>query len=73
MTIETVRELCHAPDFRPFTIRLTDGRAISVPQRDFIAIGPRGRTVFVYDEHERFSIIDVALIAQIEAGNGQRR
>lgn len=72
MAIDSVRELCHATAFQPFTIRLTDGRAISVPHRDFIAIGPRGRTVIVYDEQERFSIIDVPLITQIELGNGQR-
>ena len=35
-------------DFRPFTVRLSDGREFVVPHRDFIAFNPK--IVVVIDE-----------------------
>ena len=35
--------------FHPFTLRLSDGREVPVPQRDFIAIHPR--VVVIIDQN----------------------
>ena len=79
MTTEHVRTLYSAQPFQPFTIHMADGRSISVPHQEFLALGPTGRSVFVYRPDESFHIIDLLLITDIEvtspllgAGNGER-
>lgn len=66
MTIESIREATHAEPFRPFTLRLAGGPTIKVAHPDFIAIGPKGRTVFVYGEDESFKVVDVMLVTELE-------
>jgi hypothetical protein len=39
-----------AEPFRPFTLRLVDGRSIHVPSRDYIAHAPGGPIAFVMME-----------------------
>jgi hypothetical protein len=73
MTIEQVRGLYQARPFHPFVMHLADGREIPVPHQEFMAIGPTGRTVFVYDEHESFNIVDLLLVTDIRAENGSKR
>ncbi|MBU6401176.1 MAG: hypothetical protein KGS61_12735 [Verrucomicrobia bacterium] len=68
MTMEQIRELVDATPFQPFTIHLADGQSVRVPHPDFIAIGPRGRTVIVYRSDERFRIIDVMLVTELRVG-----
>lgn len=75
MTIERIRTLCEQRPFQPFTIRLADGRRIPVPHRDFIALGPGGRTLLVYEPDESFHIVDLLLVTDLHvaaasAGNG---
>lgn len=36
MTIDSIRSLINLTPFKPFVIHLADGRAVSVPHRDFI-------------------------------------
>ena len=73
MTIEKVREVYRAEPFRPFIMNLADGRHISVPHREFMAIGPTGRTVIVYDEDDAHNIIDLLLVTDIRVENGSKR
>jgi len=66
MTIEAIREAVHAEPFRPFKLRLAGGPSIPVLHPDFIAFGPKGRTVVVYREDDTFKILDTLLVTEIE-------
>jgi hypothetical protein len=72
MTGEQFRAVLHQMPFRPFTIRMADGRASEVRHRDFVAISPAGRTVFVYESEEAFSVLDLLLMTelQVSGANG---
>lgn len=50
--------------FKPFAIRLSDGRRFVVPQRDFIAFTPR--KIAVFDEQGVSHIINVLHIVSID-------
>ena len=50
--------------FKPFAIRLSDGRRFVVPQRDFIALTPR--KIAVFDERGVSHIINVLHIVSID-------
>jgi hypothetical protein len=66
MTVDAIREFYDSQPFRPFMLHLADGRSVSVMHREFMAIGPRGRTVFVYRPDESFNVVDVMLVTDIE-------
>ena len=48
--------------FRPFSIRMADGRAFDVGHPDFVAMSPTGRTIIVYQENDNFSVLDLPLM-----------
>jgi hypothetical protein len=67
VTKEAIKLRVDANPFRPFTLRLTDGRACEVPARDFVSLSPSGRTLVVYTpDGEGVRLLDVALITEIE-------
>ena len=66
MTIEAIREAVHAEPFCPFILRLAGGPTIKVPHPDYIAYGPKGRTVVVYRDDDSFKIVDTRLVTEIE-------
>ncbi len=70
MMIERFRDLYGAQPFRPFVIHLADGREIRVHHREFLALGPTGRTVIVYQPDESFSIVDLLLVTDLEIRTG---
>lgn len=65
MTTEQLRSAREVNPFRPFKIRLSDGRSLRVPHRDYLSLSPGGRTVIVYHADEAFSIIDLFLVAEL--------
>jgi hypothetical protein len=65
MTIEAIKEAVHAQPFRPFVLRLAGGSEITVSHPDYIALGPRGRTLIVYGPDESWRVLDVVLIGEI--------
>ncbi len=68
MTKETIKEYLQAAPFRPFTVRLTDGRPCEVPARDFAHLSPTGRTLVVFTGGgDGVRVLDVALITESEA------
>jgi hypothetical protein len=68
MTKEAIKEHLEAVPFRPFTVRLTDGRPCLVPARDFAHLAPNGRTLVVFTAGgDGVRVLDVALITEIEA------
>lgn len=65
MTIEQMRATREAHPFRPFTLRLADGRSFRIQHRDYISMSPGGRTVIVYQTDESFSILDLLLVTEL--------
>ena len=66
MTIQAIREAAHAEPFQPFALRLAGGPVIKVSHPDYIAFGPKGRTVIVYKSDESFKVVDVILVTELE-------
>jgi len=66
MTIEQLDNVHHAQPFRPFTIRMGDGRSFYVEHPDFISRSRTGRTVIVHGPNESFSILDLLLATELE-------
>ncbi len=66
MTAEQLRTMRDANPFRPFIIHLADGRAFTVPHRDFVSQSPGGRTIIVYGSDESFSVLDLFLVTELE-------
>ncbi|HEV3081893.1 MAG TPA: hypothetical protein VGY66_19090 [Gemmataceae bacterium] len=67
MTAEQLRGMREANPFRPFTLHLADGRALTVPHRDFVSQSPGGRTIIVYRSDEAFSVVDLYLVTEVQA------
>lgn len=66
MTIDAIKESVHTEPFHPFGMRLADGKVVKVGHPDYIAFGPKGRTVVVYGQDDSFRIVDVMLVTAIE-------
>jgi hypothetical protein len=71
MTTEQFRAMLHQQPFRPFVIRMADGRAFEVAHRDFVAVSPTGRTIIVYQDNENFSVLDLLLMSELQVVNGR--
>jgi hypothetical protein len=73
MTIDQFRNTLRLQPFRPFKIRMADGRSFEVSHPDFIAQSPSGRTVIVFQPDESYSVLDLLLMSELEvsAGNSQ--
>ncbi len=73
MTSEQFKSTMRLQPFRPFTIRMADGRAFPVDHPDFIALSPSGRTVIIFQRDDSYSILDLLLMSELEiaATNGQ--
>jgi hypothetical protein len=55
---------------------LADGREIPVQSREFISPAPSGRTVMVWQPDDRFNIVDLLLVTDLEfnqPANGSRK
>ena len=68
MTVQQLRAAIQASPFRPFTIRMADGRSFDIHHPDFLLLTPGGRTAFACRSEEEFSIVDVMLMTEIEFG-----
>ena len=66
MTIEQLRNVHQARPYRPFTIHMADGRALHVPHSEFLSHSASGRTVIVYHDDEKFRIVDLLLVNEVE-------
>lgn len=71
MTIEQFKTTLHLQPFRPFTIRMADGRTLQVSHPDFVAQSPSGRTVIVFQPDESYSVLDLLLMTELQVANGQ--
>jgi hypothetical protein len=66
MTIESLTRAYTAQPFRPFVLRLADGRALPVPHPEFLAFNPRGRMAFVMDDRDGGSWVDLLLVVSLD-------
>ena len=74
ITKEAIKERVTAAPFRPFSVRLTDGRSYPVPGPDYASVSPNGRLLTIYtDGGNGLKILDVALITEIEITAGDKR
>lgn len=68
-----MKQVLDADPFRPFVLRLADGRAIRVLNPHNVAFLGNGRTLFVaHHKSEQFELIDLLLITSIVLGGASR-
>jgi hypothetical protein len=73
MTTEQFRSTHQLRLFRPFTIRMADGRTFEVPDPDFAAQSPSGRTVIVFSEDDSYSVLDLLLMTELDVHSSNGR
>ncbi len=66
MTVNKLKEVYDLEPFRPFTLRLADGRAIPVLHREFMMAAPSGQVVVVMQPDDTMNIIDLNLVTDIK-------
>jgi hypothetical protein len=59
MTTDQFEATLHQMPFRPFTIRMADGRSFDVVHRDFVSRSPSGRTVIIFGKDEDYCALDL--------------
>ena len=64
MDIAAIRSLRRAEPFRPFVLRLVDGRKIRVRERESLAVGKN--SVAVIGAKEEIEIVDPSHVVAIE-------
>ena len=71
MEIEGLREAVRRQPFKPFTLRLSDGRAMPAPHPEFLAIGPN--VVILAQQNDSWMEIDPFMIVSLGyEGKGRR-
>jgi len=71
MTIDGLREWLDAVPFRPFVMRLSNGREVRVRHPELVARSPSGRTVIVYTAGDAFEMVDLLHVASIVRTTGK--
>ena len=69
MTVEQFRATLQQSPFRPFVIHMADGRRFDVTHRDFVALSKSGRTIIVFEDDEKYSVLDLLLMSELEVSN----
>lgn len=65
MDANAIREALHLHPFKPFTLRLADGRALQVPHPDFVAVSTR-RVIVINSADESMSVLEPILIVSLD-------
>jgi hypothetical protein len=53
-------------------MQLIDGRLITVMQRDYLLVSPRGRTACVFRPDDSMSFVDLGLVRDVEVRSNRR-
>jgi hypothetical protein len=70
-TLNQVRAALRNQPFRPFKVKLADGRTFFVPHPELCSMDPRGRELVIHDD-EGMSLIEMGLVAEVRIpGLGQ--
>ncbi len=66
MTTEQLRRTHQEAPFRPFSIRMADGRKFPIPHPDFLSFSPVGRTAVIFHDDGSASIVNLLLMTELE-------
>jgi hypothetical protein len=64
LSLKTIRERLHKVPFKPFEMRLSDGRRVPIVHPDFVALG--GSVVVITDEEDGVREVDALHVASLE-------
>ena len=69
-----LEEMLKAQPFRPFALRLADGKLVPVRHPEFAFLSPKKRTLHVYQNSndDEFDLIDVMLVTALETLHDRR-
>jgi hypothetical protein len=73
MNVKNIREFCEEKPFKPFDVRLADGRAIPVEHPELVLYPPTGQEVIIYQPDNSFDFIGVFQITSLKKTEGGRR
>jgi hypothetical protein len=65
MTMESLDRAYRANPFKPFSLRLADGRTLPVRHPEFLAFNPKGRIAVVVDERDGAEHVDLLLVVSL--------
>lgn len=68
MTADQVLRLQNAAPFKPYWMRLADGRSISIQHPDFVSVSDDDEIISVDDDSGGVEIIDLALVISLRYG-----
>ena len=71
LSLKTIRERLHKVPFKPFEMRLTDGRRIRIVHPDFVALG--GSVVVVTDETDGVQEVDALHVVSLDPLSRQKK
>ena len=66
MTSEQLKATIRQQPFRPFSIRMVDGRSFSVAHPDWVMVSPTGRTAIIFEKDDSYSVVDLMLMSELE-------
>jgi hypothetical protein len=72
MRVDEIRHYHAVRPFRPFTLRVADGREYVVRHPEFLSISMTGRTVVVSTPDDHHEVIDMLMITSVHLGNGRK-
>jgi len=72
LTRDRLYDVWRARPFRPFVLRMADGRSTRVRRPEFVCRSQDGRTIAVY-VNRVFRLVDVSLVSDIEVSSTTRR
>ena len=64
LSLKTIRERLHKVPFKPFEMRLSDGRRVPIVHPDFVALG--GSVVVITDEEDGVREVDALHVVSLE-------
>ena len=72
MKIDDLRHAHQTRPFRPFTIRVADGREYRVEHPEFSVFSVTGQTIVVSTPHDVHGVIDTVTITSVHLGDGAK-
>lgn len=66
MTGEQLKATIRQQPFRPFTIRMVDGRTFAVSHPDFVMVSPTGRTAILFEPDDSYRVVDLMLMNELD-------
>ncbi|PYK97995.1 MAG: hypothetical protein DME19_14255 [Verrucomicrobia bacterium] len=71
--IEAIEQALQANPFIPFRMIMPSNRSIPVPHQDFVSIAPNRKWLLVWNKRGGWSLIEPALVVQLNFNGAHRR